>query len=44
MHGNEIYPYLLRGMMINRANQVWALGTNYIPMEKGFAYLTIVVD
>jgi putative transposase len=42
--GHEIYPYLLRGMTINRANQVWALDTTYIPMAKGFAYLTAVVD
>lgn len=42
--GHEIYPYLLRGMTINRANQVWALDTTYIPITKGFAYLTAVVD
>ena len=37
-------PYLLRGMTINRANQVWALDTTYIPMARGFVYLTAVVD
>ena len=42
--GHEIYPYLLRGMPIHRANQVWALDTTYIPLAKGFAYLTAVVD
>jgi len=42
--GHEIYPYLLRGLNINRANQVWALDTTYIPMAKGFVYLTAVVD
>lgn len=42
--GHEIYPYLLRGLKINRANQVWALDTTYIPMAKGFVYLTAVVD
>src|SRR6476659_8910491 len=42
--GHEIYPYLLRGLAINRANQVWALDTTYIPMAKGFVYLTAVVD
>jgi putative transposase len=42
--GHEIYPYLLRGLTINRANQVWALDTTYIPMAKGFVYLTAVVD
>lgn len=42
--GHEIYPYLLRGMTINRANQVWALDTTLHPQAKGFAYLTAVVD
>ena len=42
--GHEIYPYLLRGLTINRANQVWALDTTYIPMAKGFVSLTAVVD
>jgi putative transposase len=42
--GHEIYPYLLRDLAINRANQVWALDTTYIPMAKGFVYLTAVVD
>jgi len=42
--GNKIYPYLLRKLPITRANQVWALDTTYIPMAKGFVYLTAVVD
>jgi putative transposase len=42
--GNKIYPYLLRKLPIIRANQVWALDTTYIPMAKGFVYLTAVVD
>jgi putative transposase len=42
--GHEVYPYLLRRLAINRANQVWALDTTYIPMAKGFVYLTAVVD
>jgi putative transposase len=42
--GHRIYPYLLRGMTITRANQVWALDTTYIRLAKGFAYLTAVVD
>ena len=41
---HKIYPYLLRGKTISRANQVWALDTTYIPMAKGFVYLTAVVD
>ena len=42
--GHKIYPYLLRNLVINRANQVWALDTTYIPMTRGFVYLTAVVD
>jgi putative transposase len=42
--GHKIYPYLLRGLSITRANQVWALDTTYIPMPRGFVYLTAVVD
>lgn len=38
--GHKVYPYLLRGMTINRSSQVWALDTTYIPMAKGFVYLT----
>jgi putative transposase len=42
--GHRIYPYLLRKMAITRSNQVWALDTTYIPMARGFVYLTAVVD
>lgn len=41
---HAVYPYLLRGKVINRANQVWALDTTYIPMAQGYVYLTAVVD
>ena len=41
---HKIYPYLLRDKVIDQANQVWALDTTYIPMAKGFVYLTAVVD
>jgi putative transposase len=41
---HKIWPYLLRNMTITRANQVWALDTSYIPMARGFVYLTAVVD
>ena len=40
---HKVYPYLLRGMNIT-ANQVWALDTTYIPMARGFVYLTTVID
>jgi putative transposase len=42
--GHKIYPYLLRTLNITRSNQVWALDTTYIPMARGFVYLTAVVD
>jgi putative transposase len=42
--GHKIYPYLLRKLAIVRSNQVWALDTTYIPMARGFVYLTAVVD
>ena len=41
---HKIYPYLLRGMTINRSNQVWATDITYIPMAKGFVYLCAVID
>ena len=42
--GHRIYPYLLRGLAITRPNQVWAMDITYIPMARGFVYLTAVVD
>lgn len=39
-----IYPYLLKGMKINRPNQVWAIDITYIPMKNGFMYLTAIID
>lgn len=42
--GHKIYPYLLRGLQVERPNQVWATDITYIPMARGFVYLTAVVD
>jgi putative transposase len=42
--GHKIYPYLLRGLAIDRPNQVWATDITYIPMARGFVYLCAVVD
>jgi putative transposase len=42
--GHRVFPYLLRNLAIERANQVWALDTTYIAMARGFVYLTAVVD
>jgi putative transposase len=39
-----IKPYLLRGLKIERANQVWCTDITYIPMEKGFMYMTAIID
>jgi putative transposase len=41
---HRIYPYLLRGLSIDRPNQVWAADITYIPMERGFMYLVAVMD
>ncbi|MCB1537330.1 MAG: IS3 family transposase [Rhodoblastus sp.] len=42
--GHKIYPYLLRGVKIERPNHVWAMDISYIPMRRGFVYLAAVVD
>jgi putative transposase len=42
--GHKIYPYLLRGLKVERSNQVWAMDITYIPMARGFVYLAAVVD
>jgi putative transposase len=41
---HRVYPYLLRGLPITRANQVWAMDITYLPMARGFVYLTVVMD
>jgi putative transposase len=42
--GHRIYPYLLKGMAVDRPNQVWAMDITYIPMAKGFVYLAAIID
>jgi putative transposase len=42
--GHEICPYLLRGLVVDRPNQVWAMDITHIPMARGFVYLAAVVD
>jgi putative transposase len=42
--GHKVYPYLLRGLTIDRANQVWATDITYIPMACGWVYLCAIVD
>lgn len=41
---HKIYPYLLRDVSIDRINQVWSTDITYIPMAKGFMYLTAIID
>jgi putative transposase len=42
--GHKMYPYLLRGLVIDRPNRVWCADITYIPMAKGFVYLVAVMD
>ena len=39
-----IKPYLLKGLKVTRANQVWCTDITYIPMKKGFMYMTAIID
>jgi putative transposase len=41
---HRIYPYLLRGLEIDRPNQVWATDITYIPLARGFMYLVAIMD
>ncbi len=41
---HKIYPYLLRNLSIDQANQAWASDITYLPMENGFIYLTVIMD
>ena len=42
--GHKIFPYLLRGMVIDRPNQVWAADITYVPIGRGFLYLVAIMD
>jgi putative transposase len=42
--GHKIYPYLLRNLIIDRPNQVWAADITYVPIGRGFLYLVAVID
>jgi putative transposase len=41
---HPVYPYLLRGVTVDRPNQVWAADITYIPLARGFAYLVAIMD
>jgi putative transposase len=42
--GHKIYPYLLRGLRVNRPNRVWCADITYLPMRRGFLYLMAIMD
>jgi putative transposase len=42
--GHRIYPYLLRGVKVERPDQVWSTDITYVPMTRGFMYLAAVID
>lgn len=42
--GHKVYPYLLRDVVIDHVNQVWSTDITYIPLPRGFMYLTAVMD
>ncbi len=42
--GHTIYPYLLRGVKIERTDQVWSIDITYVPMVQGFMYLVAIID
>jgi putative transposase len=41
--GHKIYPYLLRNVVIDRKDQVWAADITYIPLARGFMYLVAII-
>ncbi|MBV9287141.1 MAG: DDE-type integrase/transposase/recombinase [Hyphomicrobiales bacterium] len=42
--GHKVFPYLLRGLSIERPNQVWAADITYVPIGVGFFYLVAIMD
>ncbi len=42
--GHKVYPYLLRGLTIDRPNQVWAADISYLPIGRGFLYMVAIMD
>lgn len=42
--GHKVYPYLLRGLTIDRPNQVWAADITYLPIGRGFLYVVAIMD
>ena len=42
--GHRVYPYLLKGLVIERPDQVWCADITYIPVQRGFLYLVAIMD
>lgn len=42
--GHKIWPYLLKGLRVDRPNHVWAADITYLPMRRGFLYLVAIID
>jgi putative transposase len=42
--GHAVFPYLLKGLKIDRPNQVWAADITYVPIGRGFLYLVAIMD
>jgi putative transposase len=42
--GHRVYPYLLRGVSVERADQVWSADVTYLPLRNGFMYLAATID
>jgi putative transposase len=42
--GHKVYPYLLRGLRIERVNQVWSTDITYVRLSKGYVYLVAIID
>lgn len=43
-NGHKIWPYLLKGLRVDRPNQVWSADITYLPMRRGFLYLIAIID
>jgi putative transposase len=41
---HKVYPYLLRGLAVDRPNQVWSTDTTYVRLARGFVYLVAIID
>jgi len=42
--GHKVYPYLLRGYRIKNPNEVWSTDITYVRLDRGFAFLTAIID